>query len=324
MKIGFIGLGYMGAAAAANIRRHGYELCVHDLDQSRAKSLITAGATWADSITELVRRVDTVITMVPGPKEIEAIVRGPGGLIETITPGQFWVDMTTNSPTLVRELARVLRERGARTVDSPVTGAVDGAIQGRLTLFVGGTAADMDVVRPVLETMGRAFHMGECGAGAVTKLLTNQLWFIHAAAIGECLVLGKSSGIDLLTLWDALKNSVADSFVCRHDVPSIFAGHYDPSFTLDLCCKDLDLIVKLAKEKGVSSDLTRLSQSKFELARQTYGGRAAELHVCKLIEDAAKIELRAAGDWPEHWKVDGPEANKGAAQMASDRTSHRL
>jgi len=303
MRIGFIGLGHMGAAAAANVRRHGYELFVHDLDRARAEPILRAGATWAESPADVVRQVDVVITMVPGPPQIEKVVRGPGGILASLRPGAFWVDLTTNSPSLFRELAAQVRERGGRPVDAPVTGAVDGAIQGRLTLFAGGAPIDVDAVKPILETMGRVLYMGPSGAGAVTKLLTNQLWFIHAAAIGECLVLAKASGIDLLSLWNALKNSVADSFVCRHDVPSIFAGNYDPSFSLDLCCKDLGLIVELATEKGVPTDLTRLSQMKFELARETYGGGAAELHVCKLIEEAANISLTTPGDWLEHWTV---------------------
>jgi 3-hydroxyisobutyrate dehydrogenase len=145
--------------------------------------------------------------------------------------------------------------------------------------------------------------MGAFGAGTVTKLVTNQLWFIHAAAVGEALVLGKACDVDPLKLWTAMKSSVADSFVCRHDVPSIFAGHYDPSFSLDLCCKDLALIVELAESKGTHSDLTKLSRSKFELARMKYGGSAGELHVCKLIEEAANLNLRVFGDWPDHRKA---------------------
>jgi 3-hydroxyisobutyrate dehydrogenase len=310
VKIGFIGLGNMGAAAAMNILRRGYDLRVYDLDRSRAAQLIAAGATWAPSPADIAGAVDVVITMVPGPKEVGCVMRDAGGILSRVRPGLSWVDMTTNHPAVFRAAAAELLARGCKSVDAPVTGAVDGAIQGRLTLFAGGETDHVAELRPLLETMGRVIHMGPGGSGCVTKLITNQLWFIHAAAIGEALVLGKASGVQPLVLWDALKSSVADSFVCRHDVPSIFAGHYDPSFSLDLCCKDLGLVVDLGEQTGVQIDITRLAQSKFELARQVYGGKAAELHVCKLIEDAANIDLRVSGDWPDH--RDAPPLAQGA------------
>jgi 3-hydroxyisobutyrate dehydrogenase len=303
VKVGFIGLGTMGAAAAANIRRAGYDMCVHDLEYSRAKLLLEVGAKWARSPAELAEQVDVVITMLPGPLQVSSVMRDPGGVLFGLRPGSVWADMTTNSPTVFRELASEVRVRGGKPIDAPVTGAVDGAIQGRLTLFVGGDEQDVTPVVPILQTMGRVLLMGQSGSGSATKLVTNQLWFIHAAAVGEALVLGKASGIDPLKLWDAMKSGAADSFVCQHDVPSIFAGHYDPSFSLDLCCKDLALIVQLADSARTPTDLTRLAQSKFELARRTYGGAAGELHVCKLIEEAANLDLRVAGAWPEHWKA---------------------
>jgi len=308
MNVGFIGLGTMGAAVAANVRRGGYALWVHDLDAGRAAPLLEAGATWAASPGDLARAVDVVITMVPGPKQIAAVMRGPAGVLSGLAPGKVWVDMTTNSPALFRELAGEVRGLGARPVDAPVTGAVDGAILGQLTLFAGGDEGDIEGVRPLLETMGRVLVMGPSGAGSVTKLVTNQLWFIHAAAVGESMVLAKASGVEPLRLWEAMKGGAADSFVTQHDVPSIFAGHYDPSFTLDLCCKDLGLIVELADGAGTQTDLTRLTRSKFELARETFGGGAGELNVCRLIEDAAGVSLRVEGSWPEHWNVKAGDA----------------
>lgn len=303
MRVGFIGLGHMGAAAAANILRAGHRLTVHDLLHSRAQSLLELGATWARSPAEVAEAVDIVLTMVPGPREIMSVMRDTGGVLRGLRRDSIWVDMTTNSPGLFRELADEAQERGCRAIDAPVTGAVDGAIKGRLTLFVGGDERDVALAAAVLQTMGRVLYMGGRGSGTVTKLLTNQLWFISAAAIGEALVLGKKSGIEPNKLWEALQNSVADSFVCRHDVPSIFAGHYDPSFSLDLCCKDLALILQLVDAAGTQADLTRLAQNKFEMARSRYGGTAGELHVCKLIEDAAQVSLRVDGDWPVHWEV---------------------
>jgi 3-hydroxyisobutyrate dehydrogenase-like beta-hydroxyacid dehydrogenase len=137
-----------------------------------------------------------------------------------------------------------------------------------------------------------------------TKPITNQIWFINAAAIGEGLVLGKKAGVDLLVLWEALKNSVGDTFVVRHDVPSIFDGYYDPSFSLDLCCKDLRLLKELGERTETQMDMTFLSREKFEGARERFGGNAAELLVCKLIEEANDTNLQVEGEWAKHWEVE--------------------
>jgi 3-hydroxyisobutyrate dehydrogenase-like beta-hydroxyacid dehydrogenase len=223
------------------------------------------------------------------------------GLIAALAPGSIWVDMTTNDRDLVRELADRATAREIGVLDAPVTGAVDGARRGALTIFVGGSRQVIERARPLLEVMGEVIVCGDLGTGNAVKLVTNQLWFINAAAIGEGLVLGKQAGVDLMVLWDAIKRSVGDTFVARHDVPSIFAGHYDPSFTLALCCKDLGLIEALSQATQTEIPMTSKARERFEAARETFGGDQAELLVCRLIEDAAGVDLRVEGDWPRHW-----------------------
>jgi 3-hydroxyisobutyrate dehydrogenase/2-hydroxy-3-oxopropionate reductase len=145
-------------------------------------------------------------------------------------------------------------------------------------------------------------HCGPRGTGNVVKLVTNQLWFIAAAAIGEGFAIGIGNGVELGTLWHAIKESVGDSFVVRHDAPSIFAGHYDPSFSLDLCMKDLNLICELGSNITASLPMTDAARGAFEVARERYGANAAELHVAKRIEDDANISMRLAGDWTPPWE----------------------
>jgi 3-hydroxyisobutyrate dehydrogenase len=303
MKAGFIGLGRMGSAVARNILRAGHQLIVHDAKPDAAKALVAEGAEWAANPADCASRADCVITMVFGPADVEAIVTGPNGLLSAARPGLVWIDMTTNHPDLVQRLSKILAEKGVVTIDAPVTGAIDGAIKGELTLFAGGPADALELVRPVLSAAGRIIPVGPVGSGAVVKLVTNQLWFIHAAAIGEAMVTARKAGVDLLALWEAMKSGAADSFVCRHDVPSIFAGHYDPSFTLDLCCKDLALITSLTDRQEVDAGLTRLTREKFEAARRSYGGSEGELSVCRAIEQQAGVDLRVPGDWPKHWET---------------------
>jgi 3-hydroxyisobutyrate dehydrogenase len=297
MRIGYLGLGSMGAPMARNLAFAGYDLLVYDLDTSRVEDLVRNGARAADSGEQLAGEVDVLFTSLPGPRQSAAAMPS---LIAALPAGATWVDMTTNDRELVLELARHAETRGISVLDAPVTGAVDGARRGELTIFAGGPPQTVEHVRPLLEALGNIIVCGDLGTGNVVKLVTNQIWFINAAAIGEGLVLAKKAGVDLLVVWDAIKRSVGDTFVARHDVPSIFAGHYDPSFTLDLCCKDLGLIEKLSQATETQTPVTISAQARFEAARQAFGGDQAELLVCKLIEDAAGVDLRVEGDWPKH------------------------
>ena len=167
---------------------------------------------------------------------------------------------------------------------------------------MGGGSKAVDSVQPVLENLGKTIRCGPLGTGNVVKLVTNQLWFIHAAAIGEGFAVGMANGVDLETLWYAIKESVADSFVARHDAPSIFAGHYDPTFSLDLCLKDLGLTAELADNVGTDLPMTEAAAQTFARAANRYGRDVGELHVAKRIEDDADLSYRLVGDWVPHWE----------------------
>ena len=303
MKIGFIGLGNMGAAAARNIQRAGFAMTVHDLKKDVARTLLEHGADWADTPAELIDKVDMVVTMVFGPEQIQQVVRGKNGLLSGHCQDKGWIDMTTSSPMLMRELASEFARAGGLPVDSPVTGSVDSAIRGDMILFVGGTDAAIARAQPVLEAIGEIRRVGPYGNGYVAKLVNNQLWLVHAAAIGEAMVTAKKAGLEPDVWWAAMKGGAAESFVMRHDVPSIFAGHYDPSFRLELCLKDLGLIDDLVKHMGTRDELTQATYARFREAAQRYGLDAGEMTVCKLIEEDAGVELRVAGDWTPPWEV---------------------
>ena len=306
MHVGFIGLGNMGGAAARSIQRAGFELTVHDLRRTAADRLLADGAHWADTPAEVMDRVDIVVTMVFGPKQIEQVVRGEHGLLSGDCRGKGWVDLTTSSPTLMRELGAAFEAAGGSPVDAPVTGAVDAARRGEMIMFVGGADAAVERARPVIEAMGEIRRVGRHGNGYVAKLVNNQLWFIQAAAIGESMVAAKKAGLEPDVWWTAMKGGAGDSWVMQHDVPSIFAGHYDPSFRLALCVKDLGLIDELVTQTGTRSELTQAAYARFREAVQRYGEDAGELTVCKLIEDDAGVDLRVEGDWTAPWTVAEP------------------
>ncbi len=305
-KVGFIGLGNMGGAAARNLQRAGFDLAVHDIRRQAGDRLVEGGATWADSPASAIDQVDIVVTMVFGPQQVEQVVRGEQGLLTGKCSGKLWIDLTTSSPMLMRELAAEFEAAGGLCVDAPVTGSVDAAIRGDMIMFVGGTETAVAQALPVLKAMGEIRRVGPYGNGYVAKLVNNQLWKIHAAAIGEAMVTAKKAGLEPEVWWEAMKGGAADSFVMQHDVPSIFAGHYDPSFRLALCLKDLGLIDELVRATGTRSELTQAAYTRFREAASRYGDDAGEMTVCKLIEDDAGVDLRVPGDWVPPWEVRHP------------------
>lgn len=303
MKVGFIGLGNMGSAAARNLQRAGFELVVYDVRAEAGAELVDHGAVRAASPADVMGQVDVVFSMVFGPAQIEQVVRGAGGLLEADCTGRTWIDMTTSDPTLMRALAAEVEGAGGHAVDAPVTGSIDSAIRGDMILFVGGTDEAVDRVRPALDAVGEVRRVGGYGNGYVAKLVNNQLWFIHAAAVGEAMVAAKVAGLDPDLWWAAMRGGAAESFVMDHDVPSILAGHYDPSFRLALCTKDLGLIDTFLQQTGTRHEVTSAAHARFLEASARYGDDAGEMTVCKVIEDDAGVALRVDGSWVPPWEV---------------------
>ena len=302
-KIGVIGLGNMGSAVARNIQRANFPLYVHDIRKDVGKKLIEKGAIWKNSPKELMDDVDIVVSMVFGPKEIEAVMKNENGILQSSCKDKGWIDLTTSSPSLMRNLAKEFEALGGFAVDAPVTGSLDAAIRGNMIMFVGGSEKAISNAKEVLKVIGEIRCVGDYGNGYVAKLVNNQLWKIHATAIGEAMVLAKKAGLEPELWWKVMKGGAADSFVLQHDVPSIFSGHYDPSFRLELALKDLDLIQDLIKEHGTRSELTQACHERFQEAANRYGDEAGEMTVCKLIEEDANIDLRVKGNWIAPWDV---------------------
>ena len=302
-KIGVVGLGNMGSAVARNIQRANFPLYVHDIRKDVGKKLIEKGAIWKNSPKELMDDVDIVVSMVFGPKEIEAVMKNENGILQSSCKDKVWIDLTTSSPSLMRNLAKEFEALGGFAVDAPVTGSLDAAIRGDMIMFVGGSEKAISNAKEVLKVIGEIRCVGDYGNGYVAKLVNNQLWKIHATAIGEAMVLAKKAGLEPELWWKVMKGGAADSFVLQHDVPSIFSGHYDPSFRLELALKDLDLIQDLIKEHGTRSELTQACHKRFQEAANRYGDEAGEMTVCKLIEEDANIDLRVKGNWIAPWDV---------------------
>lgn len=291
--IGFIGVGNMGNPMAANLLKAGYRVSVFDREPHKALNLVSLGANLAENITQLGRQSQVVICSLPGPAQVREVMFGEGGLINVIKPGSIIIDTSTSSVELAQELSNLLEQKNVGFLEAPVTNAVDFAVLGKLSIFVAGKQSNFEKYKPIFEVLGeKIFYVGKSGNGATIKLLTNLLWFTHAAVIGEALMLGAKADIPLEIVAEAIQSSAGNSWVAQHDIPSIFAGHYDPSFSLALCCKDLDLVNQIAQSQGFTLTMGQFVQSLFEEAQKKYGASAAELHVVKLLEDRVGTYLR--------------------------------
>ncbi len=292
-RLFFIGVGNMGNPMCANLIKAGYPVTVFDVTKAKTDNLVAMGAVWVNSLAEGAAQADVVMASLPGPAQVREVMLGEQGVLAHVKAGATVIDTSTSAVELVRELVALAKSKNVTFLEAPVTNAVDMAALGRLSIFVGGDQACFEKHKPIFDVIGeKIFHVGEPGNGATIKLLTNLLWFVSAAAIGEGLMLGAKAGIPLHTVWEAIKSSAGNSWVAQHDVPSIFAGHYDPSFSLALCCKDLGLINDIAKSQGYELPMGSKAQSLFQEAMKTYGPDAAELHVVKLLEERVGHMLR--------------------------------
>lgn len=254
MKIGFIGLGTMGAGMAANLQKAGHELVVHDLRRDSAEPFIAAGAVWASSPAEVGGAVEVLFTSLPGPKEMRELALGPGGLLDAMHSGSVWFDLTTNSPTVVQEVAASLQERGITLMDAPVSGGPSGARSGKLALYIGGDKAIFEQHKPLLDAIGdRIIYVGATGAGNTAKIVHNLISLVSRMAIAEGISLGVKAGLDPLELWNAVRQgAIGRARTLDLVAEQYLQSSYDPPhFALRLALKDFNLARDLARQYDV-------------------------------------------------------------------------
>jgi 3-hydroxyisobutyrate dehydrogenase len=250
----------------------------------------------ADSILELVHASDTVITCLPSPEAVNAVVAGEGGVLKGLASGGTWIEMSTNDAHEIQRLAALGAARGIETLESPVTGGVHRAAAGMITVLVGGKPDVYEKHRAAFDAMGgRVFYVGELGKASVIKVITNMLAFIHLVADGEALMLAKKGGIDLGLAWEIIKASSGNSFVHETEGQLILNGSYNINFTMDLARKDLHFAHMMGREFGVPLELAGLTEQIFARARAMYGGEAQSPMVVKMLEEAVGADLRAPG-----------------------------
>jgi len=296
VRIAFIGLGNVGQPLAANVLRAGHELMVHDLDAGRARELKRGGARWAPNAREAARHADTVITSLPSPRAVAEAMEGDEGVLAGLARGATWIEMSTTDARELERLAGLVAERGAATLEAPVTGGCHRARSGAITILVGGERDVFEREQPLLETMGgRVLYMGLLGNASVVKVVSNMLALTHLWAIGEGLALAHRAGIGLGDFYEAIKASSGNSFVHETETQVILNGSYNIGFTMDLACKDLGIAGALGRELGVPLELAALVEAIFARGRLRYGDRAWSTQVVRLLEEELGVDLRAPG-----------------------------
>jgi 3-hydroxyisobutyrate dehydrogenase-like beta-hydroxyacid dehydrogenase len=293
LRYGFIGLGNLGRHLAVNLARNGFDVGVHDLKRSAADAVLAAGAHWAESIPELAKDCDCLITCLPSPSATAAVL---ALALPALRAGSTWIEMSTNDFAEVEALAAQARELRIATLACPVTGGVHRAEAGDITVLVGGDQPVFAMHEAALKAMGgRVIHLGGIEQAAVTKVVTNMLAFIHLIAAGEALMLCAKAGVDLRAAFDAIAASSGNSFVHETESQVILNGSYDIGFTMDLACKDAGFALEFGRRFGVPLRLAGVMEQIFTEGRAKYGGAAWSSMIVKLLEDAVGTPLRAPG-----------------------------
>jgi 3-hydroxyisobutyrate dehydrogenase len=296
MRVGFIGLGIMGASMASNVQKGGHALVVHDLRAEAATPHLAAGAVWARTPREVAETSDVVLTSLPGPPEVEMVALGDSGLLAGLSAGKAYVDLSTNSPTVVRRIHATFAQRGIPMLDAPVSGGPRGARTRKLAIWVGGDAAVFQRVKPVLDAMGdQVRRVGDIGAGSVAKLVHNMTTYCVQTALAEVFTLGVKAGVEPIELWEAVRygatgrqrtfDRLADGFL---------RGKYDPpNFALGLAHKDVSLAVALGREHKVPMRVANMVLEEMtEALNRGWADRDSRSPML-LQEERAGVQVRA-------------------------------
>lgn len=271
-RIGWIGLGVMGASMCGHLVAAGYETSVYTRTRSKAEPLLQAGARWAESPASLADESDVVFSIVGFPHDVREIHLGANGVLERLRPGGILVDMTTSEPSLAVELAESARKRDVHAVDAPVSGGDIGAREARLSIMVGGDAEVVEALAPCFQAMGKTIvHQGPAGSGQHTKMVNQTLIASYMVGVCEALLYGHRAGLDLPTVLQSVGSGAAASWSLSNLGPRIIQGDFDAGFFVDHFVKDLGIALSEAERM-------KLSLPGLALARQLYVALQAKGH----------------------------------------------
>jgi 3-hydroxyisobutyrate dehydrogenase len=280
---------------ASNLMKAGHELVVHDIRRDAAAPHLKAGAVWADTPRQVAETTEVVLTSLPGPPEMESVALGENGLLSGMAEGKVYLDLTTNSPAVVRRVHAVFAKKGVYLLDAPVSGGPSGARTRKLALWVGGDEAVFLKYKPVLDAVGdQPVHVGPIGAGSVTKLVHNCAGYSIQTALAEVFTLGVKAGVEPLALWQAVRQGAGGRQRTFDRIPhQFFRGKYDPpNFALRLAHKDVTLATELGREQGVPMRVANLALADLTEALNRGWGERDSRVAMSLQEERSGIQVR--------------------------------
>jgi 2-hydroxy-3-oxopropionate reductase len=292
-KVGFIGLGIMGKPMARNLMQAGYELVLYNRTREKAEELAEdGGAEVAADPREVAQNSEIIVTMLPDSPQVRDVVVGESGVLEGISEGVLLVDMSTISPVVTQELAAEIGERRASMLDAPVSGGDVGAIEGTLSIMVGGSEEDFERARPLFDVMGATVnHVGPTGAGQVTKAANQVVVALTIEAVSEALVLGSKGGVAPEKILDVLSGGLAGNKVMEVKREKFLSHTFDPGFRSELHHKDLGIALAAGREYGVVLPVTAIvDQMLLAMKKKGWGGEDHSA-LLRVIEDLSQHEI---------------------------------
>ncbi len=291
-RIGFIGLGIMGKPMSKNLIRAGYDLVVYDLNTVSVRDVVEAGAEAGGAPVDVAAKTDMIITMLPDSPQVQEVVLGANGVIEGARPGSIVVDMSSIAPLVSREVAARLAEKQVRMLDAPVSGGEPKAIDGTLSIMVGGNKEDFEEVKPILLKMGAsAVHCGEIGAGNVAKLANQVIVAINIAAMSEAMVLATKAGVSPEAVYQAIRGGLAGSAVLDAKIPLVLDRRFDPGFRINLHIKDLNNALQTGHEVGAPLPLTAAVMEMMQNLKMDGHGNSDHGALARFYEKLARVEV---------------------------------
>lgn len=291
--IGFVGVGIMGQRMCRNLLKAGFPVWAYDVNPAAVQAAAALGAAPAPDLPALARQAEVVVTSLPDPAALLAAADGPHGLLAHLPPGAYLCDTSTVDPGTSRQVYEAARAKGIRALDCPVSGGPGGAEAGTLTIMVGGQAADLEAVRPVLEAIGKKIvHCGAPGAGQGAKLVNQALVAVQTVAALEALLVGRKLGLDLDTLVSILRSSSGCSWILENHLRvKALAGNYEPGFALDLMFKDLNLFLQTATQAKAPALIATSTLQFYTAARAAGSGKLDQTVVARELERLAGARL---------------------------------
>ncbi|WP_422099892.1 NAD(P)-dependent oxidoreductase [Variovorax sp.] len=297
-RVGFIGLGVMGAPMAGHLARAGHAVSVYDLAPGAAQRLAESqpGITARASLREVAAHSDVIVTMLPNGRVVREVVFADDGLLAGWARGGLLLDTSSAEPWITRETAARLAEHGIAMVDAPVSGAAWGAQAAELVFMVGGAQADVARARPLLDAMGRAvFHLGALGAGHTMKCLNNLITAVTLTATAEGLAIGTRAGLDPAVMTDVLNEATGGSWITRtHIHQRVISRSFDDPFKLELMLKDMGIAVDLARELGMPAPISEEGRRLWQQADAARGPGVSVSELVRWVEIEAGTEIRSA------------------------------